>query len=245
MQQESYELFKQWHASAGMTYFKRKKVRAFSFNIFHGNLEDLKRACEFVENQENGIKLMSESYADAGVRAHMDVNRLFHNYLASAKTLVDHTRVFVDKNYEKTSIQQAYYQKVQETFSNDPLCRFIQDLRNYIVHRGLPNSEMSLTVTNDKESGSQEFDTTVSLDRESLLEWTKWSKKSRRYLDQSNRKLRISDISVNYGTRVVDFYNWLEAKLEKFHTDEIAEFERLRKAYEHARNYEERDQGAI
>jgi len=137
-----------------MVYLNRRKVRAFSHNIFVGNFKELKKACEIVENPEIGLKLMSQSMRGSlGVQAHMEINRLFHNFLAAAKTLVDHTRVFVEDHYSGTPLKQAYEQKVQAELANDPLTKFVQDFRNYMLHKGLPNSSMSLSITRNAYSG--------------------------------------------------------------------------------------------
>lgn len=131
---EEYELFKKIHDSDGMKFQNRKKVRDFSYNIFRSNLEELRKACEMVENPDLGIKLMSEQHRELGVQMHMEINRLFHNFLAAAKSLIDHTRVFVAQHYENTPLKDAYESKVGSDLAEDPLCRFIQDIRNYMLH---------------------------------------------------------------------------------------------------------------
>ncbi len=123
-----------------------------TFNIFSGNYLELKKACEIVENPDIGLKLMSEPMKGAGVQAHMEVMRLFHNFLASAKSLVDHTRAFVDDHYAGTAFKQGYDQKVQAELASDPLIKFIQDLRNHMLHRGLPSGSMSLIGVRAKSS---------------------------------------------------------------------------------------------
>lgn len=222
-----------------MKYLNRQKLRAFSFNIFSGNFAELKKACAIVENPEIGLKLMSESMKGAGVQAHMEVMRLFHNFLASAKSLVDHTRTFVDNHYTGTGFKQAYEQKVQAELANDPLMKFIQDLRNYMLHRGLPSGSMSLTITRAPETNAHDLVTTVSIDKEKLLEWDSWTKPSRAYLATTEKQLKISDISSAYGDRVLAFYEWFDQKLEKHHEDDISAFEKLQKEYSLLQEQEE------
>lgn len=214
-----------------MDYLNRRKLRAFTFNIFSGNYLELKKACEIVENPEIGLKLMSEPMKGAGVQAHMEVMRLFHNFLASAKSLVDHTRAFVDDRYAGTAFKQGYEQKVQAELANDPLMKFIQDLRNYMLHRGLPSGSMSLTITRVPETNAHDLVTTVSIDREKLLEWDSWTKPSRTFLAAADKQIKISDISIAYGDRILAFYEWFDRRLEKHHDADISAFEKLQKEY--------------
>lgn len=242
---KSYELFTQLHSSKGMEYLNRRKLRAFSFNIFSGNFIEVKKACSIVENPEIGLKLMSESMKEAGTQAHMEVMRLFHNFLAAAKSLVDHTRVFVDEHYAGTGFKQAYEQKVQAEIANDPLMKFIQDLRNYMLHRGLPNGSMSLTITQDPETNTQDFVTTVSIDREKLLQWDRWTKPSQTFLASAEKRIKISDISIAYGDRILAFYEWFDHKLEKHHEGDIFTFMKLQKEYTILQEQEETLRRAI
>lgn len=236
----AYELFKQLHASPGMVYLNRRKLRAFTVNIFHGNFGELMKACEIVENPQVGLKLMSEEHRKTlGTQAHMEVMRLFHNFLAAAKSLIDHTRVFVDDYYRDTPLMQAYQQKVQADFADDPLMRFIQDLRNYMLHRGLPGGSMSLSVTRDPETNAQEMKSTVGIDKKAIATWDRWTKPSLQFLASADDEIQISQIGRAYGERVVQFAEWFDTKLHKHHGDDIAAFERLQKEYQAAQLEEE------
>src|SRR5687768_1473513 len=65
----------------------------------------------------------------------LNVLRQFHNYLASAKTLVDHTRRLVEDVYKNTEFLEEYEVKKREQFAGKPLINFVQKLRNYTLHR--------------------------------------------------------------------------------------------------------------
>lgn len=231
MPSRAYELLKQLHASPGMAYVNRRKLRAFTFNIFSGNYAELKKAYEFIENPENGIKLMSEAMRDVGVEAHMEVMRLFHNFLASAKTLIDHTRVFVEDHYAETAFKRAYDQKIKTEFASDPLMKFIQDLRNYMLHRRLPSGSISLSITHISESKVENAVTTISIDKEKLLTWNNWTQPSRTYLDTLDKQIRISQITNAYGKKVSTLYEWFDRELFKYHEPEIRAFDKLQKEY--------------
>lgn len=189
-------------------------------------------ACGIVENPEVGLKLMSEEHRKtSGVQAHMEVVRLFHNFLASAKSLIDHTRVFVEEHYEGTPLMQAYQQKIDADFTNDMLMKFIQDLRNYMLHRALPEGSMSFSITRNPDTNAQDMMSTIYIDKKGLLTWSKWTKPSLSFLYAADDKIRISQISAAYGERVLGFTEWFDKRLHKHHETDIEAFEKLHKEY--------------
>lgn len=227
----SYDIFKQIHASKGMQYLNRRKTRAFTLNVFQGNLAELRKTCDLIENPNSGLRLMNASINLGNDAAHMEVLRHFHNFLAAAKSLVDHSRFFIDEHYSGTSIHDAYTQKVESDLAKDPLVKFVQDLRNYMLHRDLPASSMSINVTKIENSIAQDLTTAVTIDKQAILTWNNWTKLSKDYLSNAAEQIPISSISTPYGEKILSFYQWFDSKLEKYHKPEIDEFTKLRKEY--------------
>lgn len=217
-----------------MEYLNRRKRRAFTYNIFQGNYSELQKACAIVEDQQIGLELMLQSNRVQGLQAHMEVMRLFHNFLAAAKSLVDHTRVFVDHYYDGTPFKDAYTQKIRNEIAEDPLIKFIQDLRNYMLHRGLPSGAMSLSMTNNPDTGEQTMETTVSIDKEKLLEWQNWTKGSQTFLSTAPVNIKISELSDAYGKKIETFYEWFDNKLKHYHRHDLKAFEKLQRAHAQA-----------
>ena len=69
---------------------------------------------------------------------HTRLLQQFHNYLASAGTLVDHTRRIADEEKIGPELLDLYRDRVSLTFAVSPVARFIKDLRKYFLHYGLP-----------------------------------------------------------------------------------------------------------
>ena len=235
------EIDRAMYLSKGMQYFNRRKTRAFTLNVFMGNFGEVQRACAEFDNPQTALKYFKESPVGPGMQAHMEVMRHFHNFLAAAKSLIDHTRLFIDEFYANAPLKQAYEQKVQADLAVDPLFKFVQDLRNYMLHRALPPGSITLSAVRLDETDKSEITTTVDLDKQGLLKWQNWTKPSRKYLSQAPDHIRISDICTPYGKAVVEFYNWFDAKLHKHHEADIEEFESLRRLYRQA---EERQQSS-
>lgn len=228
MATEEYELFRKALDSPGMQFVNRMKAHSFSLNIFHGNLIEISKAIAIFEKPEIGMKIMNQENREIGNQTHREINRLFHNFLASAKTLIEHTRIFIDTYYSKTAIDQAYSAKIRAEYAEDPLCRFIQDLRNYILHKGLPNNTMSLAFDVDKQS----IKTTVRLKLDSLLEWQKWNKKSREYLNSQDEDIQLSHLVEEYGNKINHLYEWLSDRLHKHHSKDLLELRKIQKKWQ-------------
>ncbi len=233
METNAYDLFKSIHESKGMVYLGRKKGLSFSYNIFFSNFHELKKACAFVENPENGVKLLlSESLQSRGVAAHMEVNRLFHNFLAGAQTLVEHTRNFMREYYFSTSVKNAYDHKISIEFSNDGLSKFIQDLRNYIVHKGLPKNSITLSATRQSlDMQGCDLVTSVTLSKKDLLLWKQWSKNGRAYIETLEDQIVVSSIANPYGDKIISLHDWLNKKLDEHHSGDLKKLNELQKAY--------------
>ncbi len=233
-------------SSPAMDYFNRRKLRAFSVNIFQSNFLELINACDMIENPKNGLRLMSEEHRrTSGLQAHMEVMRLFHNFLASAKSLIDHTRVFVDEHYGKTPLIRIYQQKITVDFATDPLMKFIQDLRNYMVHCGLPSGSMSLSIKRSPETGLQSMESTVSMDKKKLLMWGKWTNPSLAYLEAADEEIKISTLSKAYEAKVRILGEWLDDELQKHHELDIKAYKKLEEEFATAELKEKTKQNEI
>lgn len=153
----------------------------------------------------------------------INVMRLVHNYLASSKTLIDHTRRIVRDLCAEIPFLDEYNARVHECFVGNPLSHFVQDLRNLSLHRSIPLRGPTVAM---------EFDGTISgyykLDRESLSEWNGWSRPAQQYLAEVNGHLLVNDLVYAYHNLICGFHRWLEVRLREVFAAEIQEEEDLR-----------------
>ena len=158
-----------------------------------------------------------------GNPVHMELNRHFHNFLAAAKTLIEHTRVFLRQHYDNTEFKRAFDEKIKKEFSVDPLSRFIQDLRNYMLHKGLVGNSLSMSIT--KIEGTEQFkaESKAILKKTDLLEWDRWSKEGKKYLLTKEDEFKISDFCNRYGERVLNLYSWFYKELYSHHSEDYSE----------------------
>ena len=80
-----------------------------SLTIFTMNARELERIFLIIE--ANKYKLNSTEDGELRKQIRRGVNYLLHNFVAAARTLVDHTRVFISENYQATVLQEKYQAK--------------------------------------------------------------------------------------------------------------------------------------
>jgi hypothetical protein len=150
--------------------------------------------------------------------------RCLHNFLAAAKSLIDHTRAFVNFHYQKHSFSKLYQGEVERNFASDPLSSFVQDLRNYFLHKGMPSISMVIKV------GEQSY-SSIFLNTANLKKWDKWNAKSLLYLELQPDEFRLLDPVVEYKSKLTIFNEWFEKELHNIHAEEIIEFNILQERY--------------
>lgn len=187
------DLFRKITDSAGSSYLNRAHQRSFSLNVFQMNVVEFTEAAQRVKDPDQGMALMIEKNREVGRQADRELNRHVHNFVSSALTLVDHTRVFMMKHYAGTELMVAYERQVVTTFAQSPVAQFVQVLRNYMMHRGLPSSSMFMKFTTSLGAvdGSGTEETGVHYDTVSLLDWKDWKPVARTYLEQAGEHLDL------------------------------------------------------
>jgi len=216
------ELTKTIDESPGIAHMNRSHQRTFSINILQMNALELIQITQNVGDPDEGLHLMMQDNREAGLQTHKEVTRRVHNFVASAFTLVDHTRVFMKEHYEGTPLYDRYLAKVKETFASDPLSQFVQRLRNYMLHKGLPQSEMFLHVSqNPDDPASNTMDTGVKLPTKELLEYKEWGAHAKKFIESCGESVDIRSFPKAYTERVLQHHAWLQFELDAHHKDDL------------------------
>lgn len=232
------DLLQQIRDSRGSAYLNRTHQRSFSLNVFQMNAVELMEAAHRVKDPEQGMALMLDKNSEAGRQAHRELNRHVHNFVSSALALVEHTRVFMRNHYAGTDLMATYEKQVAATFMQSPVAQFIQGLRNYMLHRGLPKSSMFMKFTSNPGAtdGSGKAETGVHYDAASLLDWDGWKPMARTYLAQVGKKLDLHEVAQDYLTLVNQFHVWLDVALGEYHQSDIEELSQLQAQFEAIRS---------
>lgn len=220
--------------STGTAILNRAHMRTFSFNVFQMNAIELIEATHRVKDPSQGIAFMMTGNRDAGTQAHRELNRHVHNFVSSALTLVEHTRIHMRKHYGGTDFMATYDAQVVAMFAQSPIAQFVQGLRNYMLHRGLPNSQMfmTFTATPGTTDGSGTTTTGITISIDSLLEWDGWRPSARTYLERAGVDLDVQEFAQEYLALVGQFQEWLEASIADYHRRELEELNELHMSLE-------------
>lgn len=195
-----------------------------SRKIFTGNHAELARVLEWFRDSE----LAAGDVRDELQTVLDGVDRCLHNYVASVKSLVDHTRAVVDREYSTGSFRRGYDERVGY-FKQLPAARFVQQLREYVLHNRLPMTRARVRFT-----VGVGFDNSVALGVQRLLEWENWCPPAREYLQAAGDHLRLTDPVDQYAAAVEELYSWMHDEQLRIHRSAFAEVDRLREEYDRA-----------
>jgi len=154
-----------------------------------------------------------------------EISRLLHNFLASASTLVDHTRKMITVSYASAPDVQKAYNAEKQVLVDSPLQHFVKDLRNYTVHQQLPVTGINTQFT--KESSSDRFTVSAEayLDSGQLKGWQNWTTLSQQYLATAPAQISVRTVVEDYYALVNRLYTWLQTCLKRYHQDALSTLE--------------------
>jgi len=200
-----------------------------SIFIFRGNLEDIMKRIEFFKSPSSLI-LQDVRNRDELHQFFKEITRLLHNYLASAMTLVDHTRILVRELYDGENFSQfkdEYDSKKMICFAENPLHQFIQGLRNYIIHKELPVIGSILNLNEIKSD--------LIIDISELRNNFEWNKFAKEFMDSKNDDEKLESIVLDYFKLVLDFHDWFYARQLEVHSEIFKEANDLRERIHNSR----------
>lgn len=188
-----------------------------SLQIFKRNFAEAKSAYDFLKRPEIYLTIFQPQNKSALTLYILEVFRTFFNFEASAASLVDHSRCFKDKyETQNETFCRKYQCKVDEDFTNNPLAKFVKDIRNYVIHKGYPGLSLNVPLLHDRP---HEY----LLNTESLLEWDGWTTKSKQYIHDQGEIIELFAVLESYYKMVSDFYTWMFAELKTIHEDDYRE----------------------
>lgn len=187
---------------------------SISKNILLGNTLELLMFIKRIESAEFAEMALDEYRRSSEyTQVEGQLVRLLHNFLASVKSLVDHTRKITKSGEFSEAHREQYRNKVAEIFGDDH-SKFVEDLRNFSVHFGpIPtNSIFDL-------SSSQWM---VGISIEDLKEWGKWTSSSRNFMSQFEN-IRLSWLVGVYQDKSLRMTEWLVKSIPEHYRDVLEE----------------------
>jgi hypothetical protein len=233
---ESIEQTREWHKlhkeisqSNGVEYERRLYEK-------NGHIYTLlKNAYEIAEYVDD-IKLEFKSGIDCvhGAQStlktiQLEFTRKLFNFLASTKMLIEYTRAFMRKNYRETKAIKVYQELIDNVVKNDPICNFVNDLRNLGTHVCNPMQCMDIVVFNLNVSVYDYFDLG------GLLSQFEWSPIAKAYISEKQGGpdlLRVTGVISEYIIIIKKLHGVVDSILAGHHYNDIARLACLRQKYQ-------------
>lgn len=151
----------------------------------------------------------------------IEFTRLLHNFLASAKMLIDVTRRWVRQQFANSEFLDKYQEEVSNRFVNNVQAQFLEDLRDFTLHRTLPLSVPELRFQHMDEH-TLKSSLGIVLLKGYLLEWKNWSELARIQIDMAfEGEVDIMLICQQYYENVTKFTQWLFWQVRELFGPEI------------------------
>ena len=241
LRKEHRRLWELRDASKGYQALMRRLALSNAVEVFQGNHAELKTFLNHIATPSVAAHMWAEAHRYRLEHAQREVARLLHNYVAAAFSLVDLTRRFVDKHYAGTELLKENKARTDRDFSEAPLHRFLQQLRNYTLHYRLPPMKAQTKFKRRDTEGDKghEVENGFWLNVDKLREWDKWTGKGREYLESLGKEAKLDDIIDAYEPVVIGYHKWLQDRIREEHTadiEEMREIERRMQKIDEARH---------
>lgn len=194
-----------------------------NYILFRRNYEELVKLQEEFNHPLifNELALTTDRGQEIAQDTIIEFTQLLHNFLASAKMLVEVTRRWVRKKFEGSDFLNTYQREVSKRFGSNVQAQFLENLRNYTLHRTLPLAipELRMQKVSENELGSS---LGIVLLKDSLLEWDKWSKLGRIQISMAfEGEVDIQSIVEMYFDNVTEFTRWLFWQIRDSFSEEV------------------------
>jgi hypothetical protein len=202
------------------TRLTRLRQLARSQRLLERNAAELQDLLRYLTTDPKSMALLAVSRRAEFDIAIEELLRRLHNFVASAKTLVDHTRVVYQELYEGTGTFEDYHQEIVRRFTKDPLVQFVQRLRQLAQHERLPQISFTLSANQGGPIVRR-----LLLNKPDLLKFNGWNAPSKSYLSDAPESIDLTALVEAYVASVSSFYQWLQGRWEVLHANDAAEVE--------------------
>lgn len=201
-------------SSSGYEILQEMNTLNDSVRVLNTNHEEIQKHLQNFKNFSITITLNS-------LHPNLETKRLMHNYLASAISLIDHTRIHIT-NIHKEKKFLDYQPMVKKTFIENPHCVFIKDFRQYLQHYKLPDISFQANALSLKPKWS------IKISTSELEKFSGWKKDSKIFIKSKYPRLDLLEVTDNYQKIVNDFYKWLIKNQKEIFSDELNQLEELK-----------------
>lgn len=199
----------------------RLETLAINYFVFHRNYEELKMLVTAAQHPNTFNQIWAPHKQQEMTRVLREMTRMLHNLVASAKTLVEHTRILINKSYPDSQFLRDYETEIKKRFAGNCLIGFIEDLRNFALHYRMPFVTAHFEVKRDPDAGKVTEKQSILLDKANLLGWSGWTTKGKTYLAEAAASIELEDVIDRYFSDVAAFHQWMRDRLVTLHSEEL------------------------
>lgn len=147
----------------------------------------------------------------------------FFSFLASVVTVIDHTRRILHKEWpDITHSIRTEFDAARQVFLTDGRLVVVRDLRNFCLHRSLPNIVGQINFGEESSVTNRALLSTAS-----LLEWDGWKAAAKAYLDEADETIELKPLVVHYVEQALQLHNAVMASIRTYEADVLAPWQAL------------------
>jgi hypothetical protein len=200
-------------------------------NMFSRNCEQLH---DLVAAVNQTFELYDVDYRGKPEIIYLEINRLLHNFLASASSIIAITEANIQNEYKNTTISDEL-DSIFTNFYDNILARFILNLRNFSLHYQLVRPYWQLNMQRISPTEFKQISSVV-ISKQYLLGYKKWNIKSKQYMETQPDDIPLLPMIEEYYKIIYQLQISVNDALKRFHSGEIAWFEQkqsdFRRLYE-------------
>ncbi|MDD2524073.1 MAG: hypothetical protein PHT81_04420 [Endomicrobiaceae bacterium] len=197
-------------------YKNTQRINQFNYTkyIFDKNYYELIECLSTYCDGQDAVSMMDVNKRHKMNSYQKEILRHTHNFVASVQSLIDHSRNLY-KNIE--SVFTDYPNKIETTFTNNPLTQFVICLRQFFQHYKIPYISASLRF----DSTQVDFEKKILLNKNDLLEFDSWKSSAKEYLNSHKDNIDLYQTIKDYYIHITDFYHWFYNRLNEIYKNDI------------------------
>lgn len=187
----------------------------FSLGLLRRNHAELSLAIRYLTSQRIAHEMGGIDDRWHRQEGMHEVVCLLHNFVSSAKSLIDHTRRIHQKDYQPKQLRVESERQIKERFLANPLAQFVEDLREMAQHYRLPSVGIRTSFVN-KPSGT-EMTVRLHLTKTDLKEYRRWGPHSKAFLEEAPEQIDLLQVVDDYHAAVAEFHAWFRSRQDQTH----------------------------
>jgi hypothetical protein len=173
-----------------------------SGHVMYKNAEELSR------HADQYLRSRSHFSRDVDDEFEKELVRFLHNYLTSVYSLIEAQRVVMRHCWgDGSEFETGEYTEHRKASFETGEAEFMTELRNYCTHRSVPLPRISTTFSGGRGKPNLLINR-LTLDRDELLKWKKWTAPAKEYLRSNDEHFDLGPVIESYVNTAAAFFNW-------------------------------------